>query len=147
MTPTEPKLQRQLTEILEPMVRRQYDGVYIKHSSFTRSGVPDFTCTFLKLTSWTEVKHSKTLPGHPPRVKHESELQHIMCRRLAKAGNCWYVVYEGRDEIHRTAIVRPAAIDARGYYTEVIEARTGLNHHFVAEFIVRQHQMVASRCL
>jgi hypothetical protein len=90
-------------------------------------------------TSWWEVKHAT------PKVTGTG-VQHLTARRLAAAGDCWYIVYRSPTDkdgsnAAMTCLVRPQDIGENGYFKMVDDAHQcyGYDHRFVLAFIKKVH--------
>ena len=105
-------------------------SVFFKHHDGSTSGVPDFTLTWRRITSWGEVKFYDDRDFDCP------ELQNITCRKLATAGLCYYLIYERRKGVDRTLIVAPKDMER---WREAKDVTMGFNHHWVMRRIAYLH--------
>ncbi len=115
------------------------NGLVLKHADHITSGIPDITTTFgpYRKTSWVEVKHAK------PRIEGTG-LQHLTARRLAAAGDCWYVIYTqptpNATKFLETHIVAPKDVGVNGFWRPTWTA-PGFDHAFVLRFLKKLHEV------
>src|SRR5262245_12425291 len=102
--------------------------VILRHEDVRGCGVPDSTVTGNGKTSWWEIKHCT--PKYPTY-----DYQELVCKRLATAGICYYLMYweVGRDK--RTLIVHPSNLSTM----VADDSAEGHNHRLVANFIRSLH--------
>lgn len=97
--------------------------VSIKRNDHSTSGIPDATITGLGRTCWIEVKYAN------PSFKSHG-LQELTACRLALAGLCIYVIYDGPR--NTVSIVAPKDL---GQWREATQKAEGMNHSWVVEQI------------
>lgn len=96
---------RDLLKYLRENVEGKKRGVILKHADAFTAGIPDFSVTWKRKTSWYEVKHtysSDTISG--------TDLQWLTARRLSQAGHCYYLIYQSHGQMKRIDIVKPEDI-------------------------------------
>lgn len=123
-----------LLDGLQSVLKRipEQEAVVIKHADAFTAGYPDLSITMNGRTIWWEAKYAK------PTIKGTG-LQLLTARRLAKVGECWYIVYQQTGStIHETHIVRPSAIGVNGYFRAEQTAQ-GYDHEFVYRFILSRY--------
>lgn len=108
-------------------------SVTLKHAEKFTTGIPDFSHTWRKMTSWWEVKFWNNGSFDAPK------LQHLTCRRLAAAGTCHYIIYEQREDKQRVVIVHPDQLDQ---WQESQNTAFGFNHFWVCKFMRQLHRTV-----
>lgn len=96
--PTEASLTHDLGEAIK---KRLNGAIVIKHADRFNAGIPDMSVTWMRVTSWWEVKYSRDGKFKSPAI------QSTMCRRLARHGYCFYIVYASVDGEDTVSIVRP----------------------------------------
>ena len=113
-----------LTQVLLAKARVTLRGsVVLKINDHSTSGIPDAAITWNGRTCWIEVKYAN--PGFK-----STGIQELTCCRLALAGRCVYVVYDGP---HNTvSIIAPQDI---GRWREVGQRTDGLDHAWIVERI------------
>ena len=107
-------------------VRVGTQGVIFKHQDARTTGVPDFSLTLLRATSWWEGKLARNY-----RVSG-TELQRTFMRRLAVAGRAWYIVW---DDLGWN-IVRPQDIRENGSYAAV---HAGQGSEAIIDVVIDYH--------
>lgn len=149
---SELELQAELIPTIKAAFRGRVAEV-VRISDRLRSGTPDITTTACKMTSWEEVKVAK--PNVDMRGKTKG-VQHATCKKLAKAGWCWYIIYQEISKIdlslgvkHRlnadydkeymTYIVHPEDLKADGTFDHVAKFE-GIDHVGVALWIRKIHE-------
>ena len=120
-----------LTQDLKLEIAKAMHGVVlIKHADKYQSGVPDFTATWLRITSWWEVKFWNEGDFESPAI------QELTCKRLARQGLCFYIIYEIRNGDRSIRIVRPELLSQWRSHPP----KQGFNHKWVATQIRRLHE-------
>lgn len=79
------------------------DFMILNHADRRRYGVPDWSVTGRKQSTWWEFKHGTPSFESP-------EIQLLTCRRLAVVGVCWYVIWREDRKTQRTLIVSPQGV-------------------------------------
>ncbi len=124
-----------LHKFIEPEIVGRDRGVIIKHADYATIGVPDFTVTAKTVggTQWWEAKIAQA------KVKMKGRgLQHLTMRRLAAAGEAWYVIWQTGSLTGRTCIVAPKEIMEDGTFTCPTERwAPGIDHRFILDFMKR----------
>lgn len=77
----------------------------LNHQDVRTPGVPDMSLTKCGLTSWLEFKRGR------PEFDWQG-LQKLTCRKLARLGVCYYVVWWslGKGDVERTLVLDPAQL-------------------------------------
>lgn len=106
--------------------------------SGTIAGIPDFSVTGYKLTTWFEVKYLR--PGNTHLRSRGT--QDLMMLRLATAGRERYIIYEELDGVKKVCIVGATAVHAPDptEWRAVGEWMSGFKHAFVVDYIRRTHE-------
>lgn len=127
------------TKLMAAMEVAMPGVVVIRHEDKYTSGIPDISVSWNRQTIWLEVKH--VTPRKPFKSRSD---QIVMCCKLARQGQCWYVIYhEKTDWIKKTLIVQPDDVktwkrDDRlefenlGIYNGVFGS---FDHRFIARFV------------
>lgn len=109
--------------------------VVIKHSDGFTAGIPDFSVTWKRHTTWLEVKLDKG------RGIRDKEIQHLTMMRLGRHGRAFYVVYVLEDD--ETLIVDPMDMNKSGKMVmtalKVSRGSGGFDPDLVAQFIREIH--------
>jgi hypothetical protein len=104
----------------------------IKHADKITSGVPDFTHTARKKTSWWEVKWAN------PYVDTQGD-QHLNCLQLAAYGDCWYIIFGMDKGEPYTAIAAPKDVDRKEGTFVATTRVSGHDYDFVLNFMRSVH--------
>lgn len=94
-----------LTQRLIDEMDKVKGAVTIKFADRLTTGIPDLSFTWLKQTSWWEVKFYNERPFDMPVI------QLLTCKRLATAGICYYVIFSLCKNVKSTYIVTPTEFD------------------------------------
>lgn len=108
-------------------------SVVQNHSDAFTSGVPDFSVTWRKITTWWEVKfwNGGDFDTQP--------LQHATARRLAKQGFCHYVIYEVNEGVERIYICTPDEVER---WRQARHQCSGHSHDYIVRFMIYLHHSV-----
>jgi hypothetical protein len=94
-----------LAAFMQKLRAQLQDAVVMKHADLGLKGMPDCSITYQGLTLWLEAKLLDALrehtcfPGHdclPKAIQKRvagSPVQLNVCRRLARAGHCLYLIW------------------------------------------------------
>ncbi|MCG3774243.1 MAG: hypothetical protein JW395_1061 [Nitrospira sp.] len=102
----------------------------IRHEDLFTHGIPDMTFTGAGKTTWIEAKHAT------PGFKVKGIQKHRM-KRLALAGNAFFLVYWEKGTVKRTYIVAPKDIDLGP--VEWTTFTEGFDHTWVLRYLWRLH--------
>lgn len=126
------KQEANLKRALKQLIYRELPNFYIiSHEDVSKSGIPDWSISGNKKTSWLEFKHAT------PQFESD-EIQEITCCSLAATSFCRYVIWRqyGEEGPKETLIVHPNSVRLRKDYGLKIEnAAEGFDHQFVLNYI------------
>lgn len=105
----------------------------LKHADRFNKGYPDATVTWHGKTSWWETKFYNDKAFDSPAV------QRAQCKRLARQGTCYYVIYVLVGDQRHTRIVPPALIERWDEDHSAIAITPGFDYSWVANFIRNAH--------
>jgi hypothetical protein len=129
------KLETELTGKLGAMIKKVIPAaIFLKHSDGATAGVPDFSVTWLGLTSWHEVKVAD------PEFMSQG-VQELTCCRLAIQGCCDYIIYN--TDPRSVSIVAPNSL--ANWSTDRILYLEGYDHVGIAAYIADLHRQHAAR--
>lgn len=125
---------RKLKELVEEVL----PGFEIISHVDTKSGLPDWSVTGNGMTSWLEFKHAT--PAFSSRG-----VQVVVCRKLARAGRCRYVIFWQSGDVKRTLIVHPGAVKFgyNGSVDAIEREKPGHDLQFVVDYIKEVHGVAA----
>lgn len=110
-------------------------AVFMKHINIRGAGVPDISMTWLKMTSWWEVKiYEKKI--------FTRGVQLLQCRKLAVLGHCYFIIYHLPLQLTlvRNALHFPSEDDLHIGCDAVFPGRN--NHRAVVDFMISIHERV-----
>lgn len=117
-------------ELVKALKSVMPNSVIFKHTDMYTSGIPDISATWLRCTSWIEVKVA--VGGKIKSQKKRLQLE--TCKSLERVGICLYVVYT---ELN-THVIKPSNVLPNGTWLDSFDA-LGENHVWASEVIRARH--------
>jgi len=120
-----------LKSALVTLLRKAFPGyVIFRHEDRHLFGVPDFSVTGNRITSWWEGKHAS------PQFVSQG-IQELTMLRLANQSHARYIIWDENGGAKRTLLVHPKEMNE---WQLTKENTNGFNHRWVVEQIRKVHE-------